>query len=157
MGVKKGVLSLKVIHKEVSKENNRLKGVAAPISEITAALQQQQNSLSDCSSCVQGSLKGANGKISTNVQQASQVWHKLFRFTCCEDVVPFKALLTNHKCKCGHRYYYSFCWNEVVPANGNWHCKDCNACCDAREWHCKKCNKCTYGRSIPCQSCSIYL
>ncbi|CAF4810471.1 unnamed protein product [Rotaria sp. Silwood1] len=50
-------------------------------------------------------------------------------------------------------YYYSFCENDVLEENSQWHCIICQKCVDWREWHCGQCNKCTYGHTLPCERC----
>jgi hypothetical protein len=69
-------------------------------------------------------------------------------------------------------FYYSFCENDLVEENCQWHCIKCQKCLDWREWHCGECDKCkyfiylsshiyelcgfilgTYGVSLPCTGC----
>jgi len=80
--------------------------------------------------------------------------NKRHELSCGCEHATLGNLLENYYCsKCNEPYYYSFCMNEVVNANGMWHCKACGTCRDNSEWHCKYCKKCTYGLTLECENC----
>ena len=78
----------------------------------------------------------------------------MFYLPCGCETVPLRKVMKLYRCeKCGERYWYSFCLEEIVPDSCNWHCRKCGTCRDWREWHCATCNRCTYGLTLPCYGC----
>lgn len=77
-----------------------------------------------------------------------------YALPCGCEKIPLRKLLKSYTCsEHQEKYWYSFCWDEVVQDSCTWHCDICNECRDWREWHCPVCNKCTYGVTLPCEHC----
>jgi len=81
--------------------------------------------------------------------------NRLHALPCEHRKVPLRDVIAGYDCpECKtEKYWYSFCWDNIVQDSCSWHCVVCGKCRDWREWHCEVCNRCTYGTSLPCQNC----
>lgn len=99
------------------------------------------------SDCARGHIKSVAAL--TDAQLSLQ-----YLLLCGCESASLKDLLQPHDCgKCGERYYYSFCFNDLADSASLWHCSICGNCSDDATWHCKRCNRCSYGLSLSCDNC----
>ena len=53
-------------------------------------------------------------------------FHKKMLLPCGCEQASLQALSESYQCsKCGIKYLYSFCLNEVVTEESTWHCEFC--------------------------------
>eukprot|EP00026_Physarum_polycephalum_P011621 Phypoly_transcript_11858.p1 GENE.Phypoly_transcript_11858~~Phypoly_transcript_11858.p1 ORF type:complete len:353 (+),score=67.15 Phypoly_transcript_11858:150-1061(+) len=82
--------------------------------------------------------------------------NKLFKLPCRCGSATLSDLVAEHECaECGAQFFYSFCFQCVVPVGAIWHCDACGACRDSREFHCDACGKCSYASpNNACRNCA---
>lgn len=89
-----------------------------------------------------------------NAQNADP--NKLFKLPCKCGNATLGDLVAEHECsECGAQFFYSFCFQTVVPVGAIWHCEVCGTCRDSREFHCESCGKCSYASpNNACRNCA---
>jgi hypothetical protein len=104
------------------------------------------------------SPSGTNGTVKpTRTSQGAYADpNKLFKLPCRCGSATLSDLVAEHECaECGAGFFYSFCFQCVVPVGAIWHCDVCGSCRDSREFHCDGCGKCSYASpNNACRNCA---
>lgn len=115
-------------------------------------------------SCARHALLGPNTNASPNATTQSSASprpanadpNKLLKLPCKCGSATLSDLVAEHECaECGAAFFYSFCFQCVVPVGAIWHCDACGECRDSREFHCDGCGKCSYAApNNACRNCA---
>jgi len=94
-------------------------------------------------------ITSADNENSTEIQPPLAHFNepdRMIRLPCRCGSATFRQLVEEYECpECGSNFYYSFCFQCVVPVGSIWHCEECGLCRDSREFHCYTCKRCSYG------------
>lgn len=127
---------------------------SSPPSPVSLSSSTSSTSSTSSSSSYSSSCSSKRPHTHASAQNADP--NKLFKLPCKCGSATLSDLVAEHECtECGAQFFYSFCFQTVVPVGAIWHCEVCGTCRDSREFHCDTCGKCSYASpNNACRNCA---